>query len=339
MKAINIDYDHRKLQAISKELYKEYGWTMPKGFIEKSYKDPLNYSRQVWQQAARTNRSPKAIKAVLQDCWAASDSRAAFENVLQEHGYFLAQGDRRGHVVVDVYGEVYALARQLGIKTKDVEKRLGDPKHLPSVEETRKNISGLVQDVFSKYRAELRKDHDKEMQPLLKIKEAMTSQHRKDRAAQKEWQDKRWIEEEKYRASRIRHGFKGLWDKLTGKYWTLRKEYEKGAWAAYVRDRGERQELIERQLNQRVPLQEKIDALQAKHAEELQNLESHMGQIIASENEVHEKESSKEGLPGKFKDRAKGFGADDTARVPRSRLRNHDNDKKPDMGFDIEPDF
>lgn len=89
---------------------------------------------------------------------------------------------------------------------------------------------------------------------------------------------------------------------------------------------------------QRVPLQEKIEALKAKHTEELQNLMSHMGQIISAKKEMHERENSAEALPEKFGDKAKGVDADAAARIRKNRLPTQYNKKEPDIGFDIEPE-
>ncbi len=52
MKAINIAFPKRKLNEIAKSLYLEHGWKMPKGFRDKNLKNPLNYTRAEWQQAA-----------------------------------------------------------------------------------------------------------------------------------------------------------------------------------------------------------------------------------------------------------------------------------------------
>jgi hypothetical protein len=39
---------------------------------------------------------------------------------MEARGYYLAQGDRRGFVAVDWQGEVYAIAKWAGVKTRDV---------------------------------------------------------------------------------------------------------------------------------------------------------------------------------------------------------------------------
>ncbi|MFZ5912999.1 MAG: relaxase/mobilization nuclease domain-containing protein [Pseudomonadota bacterium] len=285
MKAVNISHDRLKLQAVSRALYIEHGWTMPRGLINPDHKNPLTFTREEWQQAERTGRSASAIKACLQECWAASDSRKAFESALGERGFFLAQGDRRGYVAVDVYGEVFSLTRQLGLKPKDLEKRLGKHTGLPTVEETKEKIGATVRGLFEKYRAELQKTHEQEMKPLLRIRKTMTEQHRKDRAAMKAYHEKRWTEEQRVRASRIRKGFKGLWDKLTFKYWSIRKANEKEAWQCHVRDREERQELIETQLGRRETLQAQFAAMRQRHEKEMQALAGDMAKMALPERE------------------------------------------------------
>ena len=76
MKAIPLPYTKYKLMDISRELYLENGWKMPKGFIRSSERDPHNFTLAQWQQAKRIGTNPKAIKATISDCWAASDTQA-----------------------------------------------------------------------------------------------------------------------------------------------------------------------------------------------------------------------------------------------------------------------
>ncbi len=60
---------------------------------------------------------------------------------LEECGYYLAKGDRRGFVAVDWRGEVYVVSRWVGIKVKEVTARLGDPESLPSIADTGKRLA------------------------------------------------------------------------------------------------------------------------------------------------------------------------------------------------------
>ena len=272
MKAINISHPKLKLNTIAKSLYLEHGWQMPDGFKDKTQQNPLNYTRAEWQQAARTGQNPKTIKATLQECWAASDDKKSFENALQERGYYLAKGDRRGFVVIDIYGEVYSLTRQIGQKKKEIELRVGKADKLPSTKKTQEFITGKISKIYRGFLTEQSKDHQKELKPLLKSKHAMTRQHRTDRAAQKYYQENRWQKEERQRATKIRKGFKGFWDKLNGRYWKQRKTNEKETYQCQLRDQSEREHLIKNQLIQRQNLQARINQLQFKNEKERQNL-------------------------------------------------------------------
>ncbi len=272
MKAINIAFPKRKLNAIAKSLYLEHGWKMPDGFKDSRLKSPLNYTRAEWQQAARTGQNPKAIKSTLQDCWVLSDSKKDFENTLRDSGYYLAKGDRRGYVVIDVYGEVYSLPRQLAIKKKEIEKRIGKAEGLPSVDEAEDKIATQLGTLAKKFLNEQNKTHQKKLKPLLKTKHMMTLQHRKDRAAQKSWQEQRWQKEELNRTAKIRKGFKGLWDKINGRYWKSRKQNENKTRQCYMRDQKERENLIDKQLSVRRPLQVQLNQLQSNHDKDRQNL-------------------------------------------------------------------
>lgn len=90
--------------------------------------------------------SPKDIKRVLQDCWAVSDSRNAFAQALVSQGLVLARGDRRGYVAVDYHGEVSAITKYTGVRTKAVWEKLGDPENLPSVEQAKAQIADSMSD-------------------------------------------------------------------------------------------------------------------------------------------------------------------------------------------------
>lgn len=74
MKAINLPYYKMKLQDVSRELYLENGWDMPKGLMDRKERNPLNFTSAQWQQAMRAKEDPKVLKAMFQKCWAASDA-------------------------------------------------------------------------------------------------------------------------------------------------------------------------------------------------------------------------------------------------------------------------
>jgi len=268
MKAINISHPKLKLKTVAKQLYLENNWDMPKGFIDKSQKDPLNYTRQEWQQALRTNQNPKVIKAALQESWAISDSKIAFENALQDRGYYLARGDRRGYVALDLYGEVYSLSSKIGVKKADLQKRLGKTENLPSVTETKLSISRKLSKKFITYHNELKQKHQQERKPLVHAKQIMKQQHREDRKLQELSHEKRWQAEELERSARLRKGVKGIWDRLTGSHQKTRAKNEKETQKYQQRDKNEKETLISDQLTKRRILQDQIQQLRQKQINE-----------------------------------------------------------------------
>lgn len=144
MKAVNLPFYKNKLMEISKEIYLEQGWKLPAGLIERSQSNPFNFTRAQWEHAKRLEDDPRLIKATLKDCWAVSDSKESFQNILEQRGYYLAKGDRRGFVAMDWRGEVFSLSKWLDVKTKELKERLGDPAQLPSIEEKPILISSFL---------------------------------------------------------------------------------------------------------------------------------------------------------------------------------------------------
>jgi hypothetical protein len=133
MKAINLPYYKLKLRDISRQLYFRYGWQMPRGLLNKDECNPLNFTLSEWQQAKRLQEDPKVIKQLFQDCWAVSNNKASFEKALNDYGFYLAKGGRRGFVALDYRGEVFSLSGWLGVKTKELKHRLGNMESLPNL--------------------------------------------------------------------------------------------------------------------------------------------------------------------------------------------------------------
>lgn len=158
MKAINLPHFKLKLKDLSRELYLEHEWKMPAGLADTKDRNPLNFAREEWQQAKRAGLNPKDMKRVFQDCWAISDSRKAFAQALHSQGLVLARGDRRGFVAVDYQGEVYAIAKYTGTRTKAVREKLGDPETLPSAEQAKAQIADSMSDKLKRHLHQAEKD-------------------------------------------------------------------------------------------------------------------------------------------------------------------------------------
>lgn len=139
-KAVHMAFDHDKLMMVTREFAQERGLTLPEGY----YKEKERRGRQatLYEQAQQSlsGITQEERKDVVTQAWRRSDSAKAFVQALEERGYILATG-RRPYVLVDLYGQVNALAKLIDdrqVRTKDVRTRLEKefpPESLPSVEE------------------------------------------------------------------------------------------------------------------------------------------------------------------------------------------------------------
>eukprot|EP00820_Chromera_velia_P001557 Cvel_2801.t1-p1 / transcript=Cvel_2801.t1 / gene=Cvel_2801 / organism=Chromera_velia_CCMP2878 / gene_product=hypothetical protein / transcript_product=hypothetical protein / location=Cvel_scaffold113:20007-21287(-) / protein_length=427 / sequence_SO=supercontig / SO=protein_coding / is_pseudo=false len=281
MKAINLPHFKTRLAALSKELYLDHGWELPDGHKTNGWKNPLNFTLAEWQQAKRIGLDPREIKQVFQEAWARSDNAASFKNALEEYGYYLAKGDRRGFVAVDVHGEVFSVARQTGVRTKAVREKLGEPDKLPSVDATRDSIKRNLSQNLRGYMRETREHQAAEIKPLQDRRKAMVTAQRLERKELARKQAKRLDAETKARAERLKTGLLGVWELLTGKAAAIRKQNDAEAYRGYVRDRGQREDLFEAQIKDRQALQLELDAVRKAQRAERARLVQRMADVIS----------------------------------------------------------
>lgn len=258
MKAVPLPHFKYRLQEVSKELFIEHGWELPNGMRDKKNRDPRNFTLDEWQLAKRIGKNPKDLKAAMQDAWNISDSRKTFERALEDRGLFLAKGDKRGHVAVTYEGETLSVARYTGKKAKEVRERFGKSDELRSVTETKERISDFMTPQVNKYLREAKFKNFKEMQPLTTQRETMTEAHRVERNRFNQQQQERWNAETNARAQRMSKGFKGLWEKLTGKQAMIRKQNEMETFFRQERDKKQAHDLRTAQMNERRTLQAQI---------------------------------------------------------------------------------
>jgi hypothetical protein len=268
MTAINLPHYKRKLNDLARELYLDHGWTLPDGLRRDGGKSPLNFTLAEWQQAKRVNLDPREIKQSFLEAWQRSDSAKGFRHALEERGYFLCKGDRRGFVAMDTKGEVFSVPRMLGVNTKEVNARLGDPQDLPDVEQTRATIESKLSDMLHGYIDEVDIKHKKDFEPLRARRTEMVAAHRIERAKLKRGQAERWKAEAKERSARFEGGIKGVWQKLLGSAAKIKSQNEREAWDALKRDQRQREDLVMAQMSERQSLQKQIDALRRKHAQD-----------------------------------------------------------------------
>lgn len=272
MTAKPMSFYKNKLREVSRQLYLENGWQMPRGLIDPKDRDPRNFTLDEWQQAKRISRHAGELKELIQEAWATSDSARTFAHALEERGLYLARGDRRGHVAVTYEGEVISIARASGKKAKELKARLGEPQSLATVAETRIRIATQILPRIKSHVDEARATARAELAPMDARRMALAAAHSKERAKLDAGQKARFEIEARARAERFRKGMMGLWDRLTGKRAQLEKQNELELIWALQRDRNQRQMVVDAQLRERAALQTEIRATRAKHAQKLRSL-------------------------------------------------------------------
>jgi len=241
MKAKQLSFDRPKLNALARELYIEHDWQMPRGFVSKDERNPRNYSLAEWQQAKRAEHDPDKLKRMFQDCWAVSDGKAAFTHALDERGYVLARGDRRGFVAVDYKGEVYSLSRWIGKKPKELKARLGTGDDLPSTEQAHAQAAKIVTDRLKALEVEEQAKAERQKVRLEAERKAIAARAHAKRAALQAAQEQRRQAEQVERSKRMRKGLGGLLDRLTGKRKKVEIQNRQETAQALQRDQVEQQ--------------------------------------------------------------------------------------------------
>jgi len=272
MKAIALPFHKTRLNEVSKDFFLEHGWRLPDGYRDRNNRDPRNFTLSEWQQAKRAKKDAREIKRTFQEAWSVSDTKEAFAHALEEKGYVLARGDRRGFVALDVHGEVYAVPKWTNLKTRQVREKLGDPKELRSVDQAKAHIARTMQPALTRWQEELETKKQK-------LKESQEQQRRKliekQGAARKRLKDKldeRRTHEAVRRQARFRKGLHGLWDRVRGEHSKIRRENEADAWAAHLRDQQQTDDFIFRQMDERKGLKRQQDIEMSRIKDQAQDL-------------------------------------------------------------------
>lgn len=281
MKAVQLSFSKQKLTELSRELYLEHGWTMPNGLKQAHAHDPHNFTLAEWQQAKRIGKGPKQIKAVFQECWSLCKNQNSFAHKLKEHGYVLARGDRRSFVAVDHRGEVFAVSKWVGIKTKEVRDRLTDETALPSVSEARIQIAKEMATRLENLTQEQENVLESRRVELEEKRQILVHHHRFERKKLHDAQQSYWQHKQQEWRNNFNTGFRGLFDRLTGKRHKIEERNEQDAWNVEKRQQQERDALIFQQLEIRRTLQSRIERLEALKSYRLDELEHDQSQYQA----------------------------------------------------------
>jgi Relaxase/Mobilisation nuclease domain len=145
MRAVHMAHDHRKLMDLACELARKYGLELPPGLEawekrQKLEKEKLEPTLGEKAQAEETGIPPEQRRAEITAAYEQSDTGEAFRSVLEQKGYVLARGDKRGLVVVDKFGGVHSLTRYIkGHTAKEIKAKLAalSPEQLPSADQAK----------------------------------------------------------------------------------------------------------------------------------------------------------------------------------------------------------
>lgn len=259
MTARNLPHYKLKLRDISRALYIEHGWKLPRGLMNSKARDPKSFTLAEWQEWKRKGIRTQDVKAVFQECWAASDNRASFANALKERGFALARGDRRGFVAAAADGTVLAIPRYVGVSVKAVRDRLGDPNDLPSVADVQAGQAQDMAQMLHRLLAGLRAANTKAKQRFERQRQAVLIKHRTERQNLDQKLQERQSGEAKLRAAKLKSGLVGLWQRLTGEARRLRDQQAADIWDSLQRDQTQRDNLVAAQLAERRDLQRQVD--------------------------------------------------------------------------------
>ncbi|RVT87164.1 relaxase [Rhodobacteraceae bacterium CCMM004] len=268
LKAVNLSHDKVRLRDLSRDLFLDHGWTLPRGLQTYGGGNPLNFTLAEWQQAKRQGMDARELKQVFREAWAQSDTLNGLRHGLEERGLYLAKGDRRGLVAVDIHGEVYALARWTGIKTKEVRNRCGSGDDLEPVSQVKDAMRRQRTGQMLAYIEQFKAKHAADMAPLMEERERMAEHHARERDHLAKKQAAREAKETKARLDRLNSGLRGLFDRLTGHHRRVRDRNLKEALACLKRDRGQRETLVLAQMQDRQALQRTIATKRRRQAEE-----------------------------------------------------------------------
>jgi hypothetical protein len=286
MRAVQLSHSKLKLRDVSRELYREFGLEMPRGYENRAERSRTAYGLNDWQRARRLGDDPEALKRTVQQAWNRADNRKAFAHALEQNGLYLARGDRRGFVVIDDRQQAHSLPRLLNVKSREVRQRLGDPKDLASVEQAQAMAKQRQSAAFDRRAAELKREHAAHKARMGHALDRQKTEHVRQRQTLKTFQRQRWRKEEFQRAENFRRGLMGLWDRFTGRYGQIADQNRQDAEAGRRRDRKEREQLIEQQRAERRTLCRSVKQERNRLAGELRALKIEHG-IIQSKPRAH----------------------------------------------------
>ena len=291
MKAVQLSHDRYKIRAAILEFTKEKQLEIPGRLKDKFNARAARETHAEKQQEERTGITKATRRRDITAAWNETATGQEFIAALEARGYTLAQGDRRGYVVIDRHGEIHSLARQIeGVKTKQLVARLIDfpAGNLPTAakvrEQARQKTALHLKDYFrvqaEDRRAALRQSHVKRRAALERIKKSLEDRHRAERTALLDVQRDRNTTLARERRDRELKGVAAFLAKVTGiTKFSKRKQKEQDAQRTKAQ-RENIEQLTRRHERERRDLARHYRALGRVEKREAQSLETRLRRDI-----------------------------------------------------------
>jgi hypothetical protein len=283
--AVRMSHFKRKLMEVSQLLFLKHGWKLPKGMQKGQKRSPLHLTREEYRQAVRLAEDPQALKAMFKASWERSDSKETFIRALEENGFLLARGDRRGFVAIDVKGGVYSLTRWLDLGTRDLKSRLGAPETLPDIGQANAYLASRMTENLNRFIAEAKTQAAQKRTPLVQELRTTVTGQRLERQSLIDAQQTRWLQETKLRTARLHGGVSGIWQRVTGEYQKIKAINEAEAKAGLARDRKELHGLVRSHLLERQELQKTVLFYREEHRVEVFRLRQEIARYVSTGTE------------------------------------------------------
>ena len=285
MVAVRMSHFKRKLMEVSQLLFLKHGWKLPKGMQKGQKRSPLHLTREEYRQAVRLAEDPQALKAMFKASWERSDSKETFIRALEENGFLLARGDRRGFVAIDVKGGIYSLTRWLDLGTRDLKSRLGAPETLPDIGQAKAYLALRMTENLNRFIAEAKTQAATKRTPLVQELRTTVTGQRQERQSLIDAQQTRWQQETRQRTARLYSGVAGIWQRITGEYQKIKAINEAEAKAGLARDRKELHGLIRSHLLERQELQKTVLFYREEHRIEVFRLRQEIARYVSTGTE------------------------------------------------------
>lgn len=251
-KAVQISHDHQKLRMVAREYAQDHKLTLPPGMRKDRGKARYAFRAAAEnlgekQQQERSGITKQQRREQITKLWKENPDAHGFMKALEAQGYFLARGDQRAYIVVDLSGEIHSLSRQLdGVKAKEMKARLApnyDLDRLPNAETAQKWAADKREGLLRKQqeqkfeeqkraslekraeaakataqqrREDLAKVHAARRDELEKKKQQLAQKHDAERRALIDLQSSRNVEIARQRSTRQPKGILALLSRVTG---------------------------------------------------------------------------------------------------------------------------